>query len=158
MSDQPTPPPTGPATADEPRKKSSRVTCLVVGCLALLLLGALLLIGAFVLFGYATRKVKVEEIGGERFEYPAFYHADGDEWILNEPRVAVLKEMKFVSSDIEEKHYLVVATKPGTRVRIVEAHQRWKLVEVLDADGKDTATGWIDANGVRQVVPAPTPE
>lgn len=84
---------------------------------------------------------------GERFEFSQFYHADEGTWIIEDEDILVLKEMKFISAS-EKDEYTVHEVKPSDHVRIVEARQRWKRVEVLE-DGEVTATGWIDAHHVR---------
>jgi hypothetical protein len=84
---------------------------------------------------------------GERFEFSQFYHADEGTWIIEDEDILVLKEMKFISAS-EKEEYTVHEVKPPDHVKIVEARQRWKRVEILD-EGKVVATGWIDAHHVR---------
>jgi hypothetical protein len=135
--------------------------------LALIVIVVLILLAAIAVLVWALtgdeRKVEPpmpdgvssdESTEGERFEYPAFYHAEAGEWIINEPQAGVLREQKYVSGPRELEEYAVVILGPGSRVRIVEADQRWKLVEVIE-DGNAIATGWIDASPIRKVREAP---
>jgi len=93
------------------------------------------------------KDLAVTQSQGDRFEFSRFYHADGGTWIIEDEDILVLKEMKFISAS-EKDEYTVHEVKPSEHVRIVEARQRWKQVEILE-DGEVIATGWIDAHHVR---------
>jgi hypothetical protein len=92
---------------------------------------------------------EVQEPAGERFAYSAFYHADDGAWRLCDENLLVLKEQKFITES-ERDAYLVHEITPADVVRILEAQQRWKRVEIL-RDGKVIATGWLDANFTHDV-------
>jgi hypothetical protein len=89
----------------------------------------------------------ISQSQGERFEFSQFYHADGGTWSIKDENILVLKEMKFISAS-EKEEYTVHEVNPSDHVRIIEARQRWKRVEILDK-GKVIAAGWIDAHNVR---------
>jgi hypothetical protein len=126
----------------------------------LLLLLLLLLIVAVVTYVFLTYPLDetdqadvqnqvLTQPSGERFEFSAFYHSGDGTWIIRDEGILVLKERKFISAS-EKDAYTVHEVEPGQKVKILEADQRWKRVEVLpDAGGKPVATGWIDAHHVR---------
>ncbi len=87
--------------------------------------------------------------GGGRFERPAFYHADSGTWLMLDPVTDVLRERKYVSGAAERERYLVREVPAKGQLRIVEARQRWKRVEVLEK-GVAVATGWVDAEHTRK--------
>jgi len=84
---------------------------------------------------------------GEQYEFSKFYHADNGTWVIEDEDILVLKEMKYISAS-EKDEYTVHKVNPSDHVRIIEAPQRWKRVEILD-QGEVIATGWIDAHHVR---------
>ena len=84
---------------------------------------------------------------GERFEFSEFYHADDGTWIIEDKGILVLKEMKYISES-EKEEYTVHEVTSSDHIRIVEARQRWKRVEILK-DNEVIAYGWIDAHNVR---------
>lgn len=92
---------------------------------------------------------------GERFEFSEFYHAESGTWVVNDKDILVLKEMKFISES-EKEEYTVHEVTSSDHIRIVEARQRWKRVEILKGD-EVVATGWIDANNVRDAQKIDTP-
>ncbi|MBN1554408.1 MAG: hypothetical protein JXA11_06660 [Phycisphaerae bacterium] len=95
------------------------------------------------------RDQTVTQPAGERFEFSAFYHADDGTWIIRDEGILVLKERKFISAS-EKDAYTIHEVKPGEKVIIIQADQRWKRV-LVQPDGlrKPVLTGWIDANNVR---------
>ena len=85
---------------------------------------------------------------GERFEFSEFYHASDGTWTITDEAILVLKEMKYISES-EKEEYTVHEVTSSDHIRIVEARQRWKKVEVLKGD-EVIASGWIDAHTVRE--------
>ena len=84
---------------------------------------------------------------GERYEFSEFYYAADGTWIIEDKNILVLKEMKYISES-EKDEYTVHEVTSSDHVRIVEARQRWKQVEILK-DSEVIAAGWIDAHHVR---------
>lgn len=117
-----------------------------------------LVILLFVLYYIAVANTKVElrtdetsaEEPGQAYSFTKFYYANKGTWILKNKMTPVLKERKYISPGELEK-YLVYPAEAGTKVRIVEARQRWKKVDVLDRNNRKVATGWLDAHNVRNV-------
>jgi hypothetical protein len=145
------------APRDESTKEKDKRKWLL---LLLLLLLILAVVAYFCIFGRGREDEQavtqeppvdqlVEQPTGERFEFSEFYHSDGGEWIIRDEGILVLKERKFISAS-EKDAYTVHEVKPGERVKILEADQRWKQV-MVQPDGlkKPVIVGWLDANNVR---------
>jgi hypothetical protein len=135
----------------ENKKEKNRYSLLLI--LLILLIGVVVVWVLF--FSSSDKESTAEKKGqtttqsqGERFEFSQFYHAEDGTWTIKDENILVLKEMKFISAS-EKEEYTVHELKPSDHVRIVEARQRWKRVEILD-EGTIIATGWIDAHHVRK--------
>ena len=122
--------------------------------LAVLVVGGILFLSGFL--SHEEQEVKVEQPVGERFAgFDDLYKAEAGTWWRADTTFNLLKERKYVSGPSELKAFLVYEAKPGEIVRIKEARQRWKLVEVMK-DGKPFASGWLDADkqkGTRVAMP-----
>jgi flagellin-like protein len=115
------------------------------------IIGAVLLIAAAIvlcaLFSGRTQDVDAAPGDGEVVALDDFYHAEDGTWKM-ETTIHLLKEQKYVSSDVELGHFLVYTASPGEVVRISQAEGRWKLLEVMEG-GKAKASGWADAEDHR---------
>ncbi len=84
---------------------------------------------------------------GEQYEFSDFYYAANGTWSVEDKDILVLKEMKYISES-EKEEYTVHEVSSSDLIRIVEARQRWKRVEIYK-DDEVIASGWIDAHNVR---------
>jgi hypothetical protein len=99
----------------------------------------------------------VEDRGQFQEGMSPFYDAGEGRWILLDTVTHVLREQKYVSSDREREEYTLFKVPAGGEVRIIEAQGRWKKVEVRKGS-EVLGTGWIDADGVKEVRKVPERE
>ena len=134
-------------TSSEARGKGSKggKRALVAIIVIVLLIAAVIALRG--LFSGKMQDADVAPIDGEVTVADDFYHALDGTWKM-ETTIHLLKEQKYVSSDVELEYFLVYTANPGEMVRISQAEGRWKFLDVMQ-DGKVKASGWADAEDHR---------